>query len=44
MEMPWTFEKNSFDFIHARDLLLSVRDWPKLVQQCYEYASLPFPA
>jgi hypothetical protein len=41
MEMLWTFENNSFDFIHARDLLLSVRDWPKLVKQCYEYAALP---
>jgi ubiquinone/menaquinone biosynthesis C-methylase UbiE len=37
IEMPWTFEKNRFDFIHARDMLLSIRDWPKLVQQCYEH-------
>lgn len=37
IELPWTFEKNSFDFIHARDLLLSIRNWPKLVDQCFEH-------
>jgi hypothetical protein len=43
--MPWTLEKDSFDFIHARDLLLSVRDWPKLVRQSYEYVFIiPVPA
>lgn len=40
IEMPWTLETDSFDFIHARDLLLSVRDWPKLIQQSYEYVTL----
>lgn len=37
IELPWTFNKNSFDFIHARDLLLSIKDWPRLVNQCYEH-------
>ena len=37
VEMPWTLDENSYDFIHARDLLLSIRDWPKLVDQCYKY-------
>ena len=35
VEEPWTY-KNAFDFIHARDFLFSIRDWPKLVNQCYE--------
>ncbi|KAI9054703.1 hypothetical protein LZ554_001855 [Drepanopeziza brunnea f. sp. 'monogermtubi'] len=37
IEMPWTLEKNSYDFIHSRDLLLSIRDWPKLVTQCFDH-------
>ncbi|EPE31357.1 S-adenosyl-L-methionine-dependent methyltransferase [Glarea lozoyensis ATCC 20868] len=37
IEMPWTLDADSFDFIHARDLLLSVRDWPKLIQQSYDH-------
>ncbi|KAH9222060.1 S-adenosyl-L-methionine-dependent methyltransferase [Leptodontidium sp. 2 PMI_412] len=36
VEMPWTLAQDSYDFIHARDLLLSIRDWPKLVDQCYK--------
>lgn len=34
-EQPWTYRPNSFDFIHSRDFLYSIRDWPRLVQQCY---------
>ncbi|TVY82515.1 Secondary metabolism regulator [Lachnellula suecica] len=41
IEQPWTFGEETFDFIHARDLLLSIRDWPKLVKQCYEYGFFP---
>ncbi|RDW80243.1 S-adenosyl-L-methionine-dependent methyltransferase-21 [Coleophoma cylindrospora] len=37
IEMLWTWRKESFDLIYARDLLLSIRDWPKLVHQCYEH-------
>jgi hypothetical protein len=39
VEMPWELEHRNYDFIHARDLLLSIRDWPWLVQQAYEYES-----
>jgi len=37
VENEWLWPKNSFDFIHARDFLLSIRDWPKLVAQCFEH-------
>jgi hypothetical protein len=35
--MDWTLEHKNYDFIHARDLLLSIRDWPRLVGQAYEH-------
>jgi SAM-dependent methyltransferase len=37
IESDWTWAKNSFDFIHARELLLAIRDWPKLMQQSFEH-------
>ncbi|KFY08924.1 hypothetical protein V492_05788 [Pseudogymnoascus sp. VKM F-4246] len=35
MERPWMWKENSFDFIFCRDLLLAIRDFPKLIDQCY---------
>ena len=37
VESTWTFKQDSFDFIHFRDPLYTVRDWPKLVAQCYNH-------
>ncbi|KUJ18487.1 S-adenosyl-L-methionine-dependent methyltransferase [Mollisia scopiformis] len=37
IEQPWTWRPSSFDFIFARDLLLSIRDFPKLISQCYTH-------
>ncbi|KAF4626201.1 hypothetical protein G7Y89_g11965 [Cudoniella acicularis] len=37
IEQIWTWKRESFDFIFARDLLLSIRDWPKLVNQCFTH-------
>lgn len=37
-ESDWTFARNSFDFIHARNLLCSIRNWPKLISQCFDHA------
>jgi hypothetical protein len=34
--MPGTWRQNSFDFIFARDLILAIRDWPRLIDQIYE--------
>lgn len=36
-EKDWTFPKDSFDYIHARNLLGTIRDWPKLIKQCYDH-------
>ncbi|KAF8859227.1 S-adenosyl-L-methionine-dependent methyltransferase [Acephala macrosclerotiorum] len=37
MEQPWTWKENSFDFIFSRDLIASVRNFPKLIDQCYTH-------
>lgn len=37
LESEWTFNRNSFDFIFARDLIFAIRDWPKLVGQCFDH-------
>lgn len=37
IEQTWTWKEESFDYIFARDLLLCIRDWPKLVEQCFKH-------
>lgn len=37
IEDSWTYRKDHFDFIHCRDPLYVVRDWPKLMRQAYEH-------
>lgn len=37
MEEPWTWEKNSFDFIHLREPVLMIRDWSTLLQEVYDH-------
>lgn len=37
IEQPWTWKTNSFDFIFARDLILAVRDWPRLIDRIYNH-------
>ncbi|PGH07447.1 hypothetical protein GX51_01748 [Blastomyces parvus] len=34
-EYPWTYEDNSIDFIHARDLFGCIPDWSQFLAQCY---------
>ncbi|KAF8248369.1 S-adenosyl-L-methionine-dependent methyltransferase [Wilcoxina mikolae CBS 423.85] len=34
-EQDWTFQPDSFDFIHARNIAQGVSDWPRLVSQAY---------
>ena len=36
IENDWLWPKKSFDFIHARELVLAIRDWPKLVEQAFD--------
>jgi len=35
IESEWAYEKHPFDFIHARNLLCSIKDFEKLIKQCY---------
>jgi ubiquinone/menaquinone biosynthesis C-methylase UbiE len=37
VEEDWMYKKDSFDFIHFRDPLLTIRDWPKLMAQCFSH-------
>ncbi|KAK4121430.1 S-adenosyl-L-methionine-dependent methyltransferase [Parathielavia appendiculata] len=37
IEQDWAWKENSFDFIFARDLILAVRNWPRLIDQVYEH-------
>ncbi|KAL1970930.1 hypothetical protein VTN77DRAFT_2764 [Rasamsonia byssochlamydoides] len=35
IESEWTYENNPFDFIHARYLCYSIKDFRKLLRQCF---------
>lgn len=37
IEARWTFKPNFFDFIFARDLIFAIRDYPRLIKQCYDH-------
>ena len=37
VEDDWLHKKDSYDFIHGRELLLFIRDWPALIAKCYEH-------
>lgn len=35
--LEWTFRKNSFDFIHSREMFGSIADWDDFFAQCYAH-------
>ncbi|KAL1989555.1 hypothetical protein VTN49DRAFT_6752 [Thermomyces lanuginosus] len=35
IESEWAYESNPFDFIHARYLAISIKDFGKLIKECY---------
>lgn len=37
VESDWLWPKTSFDFIHGGELILAIRDWPRLVRQALEH-------
>ncbi|KAL1605109.1 hypothetical protein SLS60_004652 [Paraconiothyrium brasiliense] len=37
VEEDWPYRPAHFDFIHGRDLMTAVRDWPKLISQAYTH-------
>lgn len=37
VESDWLYRFDHFDFIHAREFLLAIRDWPKLMRQSFDH-------
>ncbi|KIW22856.1 uncharacterized protein PV07_11109 [Cladophialophora immunda] len=37
IEDEWLFSTTSFDFIHARELIMAVRDWDRLFRQAFDH-------
>ena len=37
VETDWLQRKDSFDFIHGREFIFAIRDWPALISQAYEH-------
>lgn len=37
IEQDWTWRENTADFIYSRDLICSIRDFPKLIDQSYKH-------
>ena len=35
-ESSWTWKPESFDYIHNRNFVCAIRDWPRLIQQTFE--------
>lgn len=35
LENDWIWPESSFDFIHGRELIMAIRDWPRLVRQAF---------
>jgi SAM-dependent methyltransferase len=38
-EADWMWAAESFDYIHNRNFICSIRDWPRLIQQTFVYAA-----
>ncbi|KIX06845.1 uncharacterized protein Z518_04821 [Rhinocladiella mackenziei CBS 650.93] len=36
-EADWVYPRGLFDYVHARDLYHSIRDWPRLIGQAYTH-------
>lgn len=37
IENDWLYQKDCFDFVHGRELMLAIRDWDKLIKQAYDH-------
>ncbi|KAL9055047.1 MAG: hypothetical protein Q9206_003304 [Seirophora lacunosa] len=35
--LEWTFRRDSFDFIHSREMFGSIADWEEYFRQCYRH-------
>lgn len=39
MELDWTYRRNHFDFIHARNISQGISDFPRLIRQIYDHTA-----
>ncbi|TGZ78829.1 S-adenosyl-L-methionine-dependent methyltransferase [Ascodesmis nigricans] len=39
LELEWLFPENHFDFIHSRDLVTAIKDWPRYFAHMYKHLS-----
>ena len=37
IEDTWLHKKDHFDFVHARELFMAIRDWDRVIQQAYDH-------
>ncbi|KAH7121873.1 S-adenosyl-L-methionine-dependent methyltransferase [Dactylonectria estremocensis] len=37
IEDDWLWGESSFDFIHGRELIMAIQDWPRLIRQAHEH-------
>ncbi|KAJ4409040.1 hypothetical protein N0V91_002855 [Didymella pomorum] len=37
VEEDWPYRRAEFDFVHGRDLMTAVRDWPRLIAQAFTH-------
>ncbi|KIW62168.1 hypothetical protein PV04_10368 [Phialophora macrospora] len=38
-EAEWTWPENHFDYIHNRNFVCAIRDWPSLIQKTYQHVA-----
>jgi SAM-dependent methyltransferase len=36
IESPWVYPRNHFDYIHMRNTVMAIKDWPKLLRRAFE--------
>ena len=44
VESPWSRPADHFDYIHARHTVMAIKNWPKLMDQVFEYVLIPLKA
>ena len=37
IEHDWLWAPSSFDFIHGRELIMAIHDWPRLIRQAFNH-------
>ncbi|KAF7551866.1 hypothetical protein G7Z17_g4711 [Cylindrodendrum hubeiense] len=37
IEDEWLWGESSFDFIHGRELIMAIQDWPRLIRQAHDH-------